>query len=596
MSRISDEDRQALQERERFLDGDHHKTTLKVRPEIAASWRRSLDRQVDPTNNLPNFQRLGETQLSAAALPVIDHHLQSLTNTRTSLLFADAEGRLIGRWSHDPSLRNSLNTSFVEAGFSMAEGVVGTNGVGTVFESGAAVEIKGPEHFSDQYLAFACVGAPIRHPLTRRIVGVIDITSRLEDSSPLAMPWILNLAQHIENQLLDNTTTRERALLSAYLMTVRRSQVAVACLNGQMLICNPNASALLSDADQGHIWTHLQHREFRTGPNFTPIELPDGRLLMWRGKAVRQDGAVIGAVIEAYEPQTLSNASREMPGLTRAGLQGLVGVSDRWANVSEQASTWREQDGGIVVVGEPGVGKLSVLQSVFSDADPLTVVECNMVVVEGPRDWLAALHTRLRNPNGVVVLRHIHSLDDSVAQTICSMLDQIADPPRLAATVVIGADREPFAPLIDRFEVHRLEVPPLRHRLDDLPVLLADLSRRTNGGSPRWLPETVRVLAEHRWADNVRGLTAIVRRVLRSRTVGVVTVADLPDEFAVQPSIQRTMTQLERLERQEIIETLSAVGGNKVLAAKKLNFARSTLYRKMTTLGIRQTPHAPGRR
>ena len=47
------------------------------------------------------------------------------------------------------------------------------------------------------------------------------------------------------------------------------------------------------------------------------------------------------------------------------------------------------------------------------------------------------------------------------------------------------------------------------------------------------------------------------------------------------------MTQLQRLERQEIIETLSSLGGNKLLAAKKLNLARSTLYRKMAALQIR---------
>ena len=50
------------------------------------------------------------------------------------------------------------------------------------------MEVKGAEHFADKYLAFTCVGAPIRHPLTRRIIGVIDITCRIEETSTLAMP------------------------------------------------------------------------------------------------------------------------------------------------------------------------------------------------------------------------------------------------------------------------------------------------------------------------------------------------------------------------------------------------------------------------
>lgn len=586
MSRITDEDRIILRERERYLEGEVDSgAPSAIRPEIAASWERSIARMVDPNQSLADFQRLGETHLSAAALPVIDHHLATLEGTRTSLLFSDQEGRLIGRWTDDSSLRTSLNASRVEAGFTMAEGVVGTNGIGTVFESGMAVQIKGPEHFADHYLPFTCVGAPIRHPLTRRIVGVIDITCRNEDASPLAMPWILNLAKQIENQLLDRATVRERALLSAYLMAERKSQVAVACLNGQMVICNPDASALLSDVEQNHIWTHMQRRDFRTPPTFTPLELPNGRVLMFRGRAVRQDGVVLGAIVEAYEPQVLSSAPHEPAGLSRPGLPGLVGLSDRWSNVTEKVAEWHADQGGIVVTGEAGVGKLAVIKSAFAEEESLTIFECSMVVVEGARDWLAGLRARLEDPDGVVVLRHVHVLDVAVARALCSVLDQIDDPPRLAATIVTGDDQVAFEPLIDRFEMHRLEMPPLRHRLDDMAALVAELSRRAGGG-PRWLPETIAVLADQPWADNIRGLAAIVRRVLRTRSVGVVTPADLPDEVAVRQEVKRTMTQLERLERQEIMETLNSVNGNKVLAAKKLNLARSTLYRKMATLGI----------
>lgn len=597
MSRITDEDRALLRERDRYLEGEvgPGSRTL-IRPEIAASWDRSIARMVDPKESLADFQRLGETQLSTAALPIIDHHLETLVDTRTSLLFSDGEGRLIGRWTHDSSLRSSLNGSRVEAGFTMAEGIVGTNGIGTVFESGMAVEIKGPEHFADHFLPFTCVGAPIRHPLTRRIVGVIDITCRNEDASPLAMPWILNLAKHIENQLLDRATVRERALLSAYLMAERKSQVAVACLNGQMVICNPDASALLSDTEQNHIWAHMQRREFRTPATFSPLELPNGRVLMFRGRPVRQDGVVLGAIVEAYEPQVLSSAPHEPATWTRSGLKDLVGLSDRWLNVCEKAIEWQEDDGGIVVVGESGVGKLAVIKATFAEEPHLTIIECGLVVVEGAKDWLAALRERLGDPSGVVVLRHVHVLDTTVARAVCSLLDQIDDPPRLAATVVTSDEQGPFEPLVDRFEVHRLEVPPLRHRLDDLPALVAELSRRAVSGGPRWLPETVGVLADQAWPDNVRGLSAVVRRVMRTRSVGVVTPADLPDEVAVRQDVKRTMTQLERLERQEIMETLNSVGGNKVLAAKKLNLARSTLYRKMTTLGIHaSSPHTRAR-
>ena len=243
MAHLSEQDRVALRARERFLESAGRVAEpVPVRPEIAASWLRSMERTVDPSAPAPDFHRVGETRLSAAALPVINHYVEALGDTRTSLLFADVHGRLIGRWSHDNSLRTALSGSFVEAGFTMAEGVVGTNGVGTVLEAGRPVEVKGAEHYSDYYLDFTCVGAPIRDPLTGRIIGVIDITSRIDETSTLAMPWITHLARQIESQLLDEGSHAEKALLNAYLLTARRSRNAVLALNGDLAIGNAEAT------------------------------------------------------------------------------------------------------------------------------------------------------------------------------------------------------------------------------------------------------------------------------------------------------------------------------------------------------------------
>lgn len=594
MARIDEDDRVILRERERYLEAPGRSPDpSRVRPEIAASWRRSLASLGTTANVDPDFRRPRETQLSAAALPVIDHYLDSLADTHTSLLLSDGDGRLVGRWTHDVPLRAKLSTANVEAGFSMAEGVVGTNGVGTVFEAGTAVEIKGAEHFSERYLPFTCVGAPIRHPLTRRIVGVVDITSRLEDSSSLAMPWILHMASQIEGRLLDQATVRERTLLGAYLLTVRRSSHAVLCLDGEMVICNPLASALLTDADQRYIWEHLKRNGFRAPAQFTALELPTGRVLKYRPRVVQHDGLLLGVVVEALEeaPSRSSSGTMALPAAAPR-LDGLAGSGDRWNNLSAQALAWREDGAGIAVTGEPGVGKMSVLRAVFGDDPGFDVFDCALVVVDGPRDWLSALRTRLQEPDGVVVLRHVEMLDDAVAQALCTILDGCENPPRLAATVIEGGQAQAFTPLLDRIATHRLEMPPLRHRLDDLPALLASPRIRGERG-PRWSPDAIEVLSQQSWPDNIRGLAALARRVTLNRPTGVVTIADLPDELSAARALPRTLTQLERLERQEIIEALTSSNGNKVIAAKKLNLARSTLYRKMTTLSI--TPVAPGR-
>jgi transcriptional regulator of acetoin/glycerol metabolism len=144
--------------------------------------------------------------------------------------------------------------------------------------------------------------------------------------------------------------------------------------------------------------------------------------------------------------------------------------------------------------------------------------------------------------------------------------------------------------LLDRLAVHRIALPSLRERIEDVPELLRILTRRHSGGlhERRWLPEAVTVLARQRRTGNIRELETVVRRVLNLYPSGHIGVANLPEELVRTPGPRRSLCPLEELERREIIETLTAMNGNKVLTAQRLNLARSTLYRTMRAFGDRE--------
>jgi transcriptional regulator of acetoin/glycerol metabolism len=595
MTRIDDQARVVMQERERYLEnrcfvGERPA----VRPEVAASWNRSMMSRVDPAGVHPDFKKTNTDRLSAAALPVIEHHLQCLSGTSTSILFADSEARLIGRWADDSALRSSLSRSYVEAGFSMSETVVGTNAVGTVFETGTVVEIKGPEHFSEQYLPFTCVGAPIRHPVTRRIVGAIDITCRYQDTSSIARPWIADLARQIEQQLLQNASLRERLLLDSYVLAARRSKQAVICLNEHTLISNSAAAALLTEIDQRAIWEHAERACTESGTDTSTLALPDGRVLRARCRAVRDGGMAVGVVVELRPEQDIDDTGRDGPASRPAArpeafLPGLAGTGARWANVCAQARNSRRGNGAILVVGEAGTGKLSSLAAMFAEEQPFSVLDCALEPLDGLHSWVGSLRERMQDPRGVVVLRHLEALGEPAPRAVCSLLDaHTAEAPRIVATHTTGQGAVPYGPLLDRLAVHRIALPALRERIEDVPELLRTLTRRHSGGlhERRWLPEAVTVLGRQRWAGNIRELETVVRRVLNLYPAGHIGVANLPDELIRTPGPRRNLSQLEELERQEIIETLTAMNGNKVLTAQRLNLARSTLYRKMRAFGI----------
>jgi transcriptional regulator of acetoin/glycerol metabolism len=128
-------------------------------------------------------------------------------------------------------------------------------------------------------------------------------------------------------------------------------------------------------------------------------------------------------------------------------------------------------------------------------------------------------------------------------------------------------------------------VPPLRHRVEDLPGLvervLADLAP---GRRVRLAPEAARLVARYPWPGNVTELREALAAALRRRPVGEIAAEDLP--AACRTAGTRTLSVIERAERDAIVTVLRECGGNRLRAASSLGLARSSLYRKLRSYAI----------
>jgi DNA-binding NtrC family response regulator len=166
----------------------------------------------------------------------------------------------------------------------------------------------------------------------------------------------------------------------------------------------------------------------------------------------------------------------------------------------------------------------------------------------------------------------------------------VAPGARLAATVTTGGpDAGPGAEihtaLATRF-VHRIDIPPLAHRPDDIVEIAQTLMRRHAGGPVRRLTKAaLQVLRRCEWPGNVRQLEGVVLAALDRRPSGDIATDDLPRHLAVR-SGAAALTAMQSAERQAIVEALQSTDGNKQEAALLLGIARSTLYRKLRELQI----------
>jgi len=157
--------------------------------------------------------------------------------------------------------------------------------------------------------------------------------------------------------------------------------------------------------------------------------------------------------------------------------------------------------------------------------------------------------------------------------------------------------REFRSDLYYRLKVFPVEIPPLRERIEDIPLLVKYFvnqhARRMNRHIETIPPEVMRALTRWRWPGNVRELENFIERavILSPGSVLRAPLAEL--ELAVEPEREST-TNLHDAEREHILrvlrETKGMIGGPGG-AAKRLGLKRTTLNSKIKKLGIKRTDY-----
>jgi DNA-binding NtrC family response regulator len=188
----------------------------------------------------------------------------------------------------------------------------------------------------------------------------------------------------------------------------------------------------------------------------------------------------------------------------------------------------------------------------------------------------------------------LYPVGEEVAQKIDVRL--LAATNRKLETEVAGGRFR--ADLFWRLNVIPIEMPPLRQRLSDLPLLCEHFIRRANEKNRRTVTgfdqEASKALRRHTWPGNIRELENLIERVVIMRGSGLITLADMPPNVrstrdtgsnAVIPDLPDEGTDLramlEQVEERMIAEALERTGGNKNRAAELLGLNRTTLVEKL---------------
>jgi two-component system, NtrC family, response regulator HydG len=146
-----------------------------------------------------------------------------------------------------------------------------------------------------------------------------------------------------------------------------------------------------------------------------------------------------------------------------------------------------------------------------------------------------------------------------------------------------------------RISTIKIKVPPLRERLDDVPVIAGRFLIRFNEQYGKQIkeisPETVMRLVSYDWPGNIRQLESVIERAVLFCSGTELLPNCLPEEFQSGASsstfVIPPLLPMEEIERQAIMQTLERTHGNIKKTAQILRFPRPTFYRKLKKLGIK---------
>jgi len=310
----------------------------------------------------------------------------------------------------------------------------------------------------------------------------------------------------------------------------------------------------------------------------------------------------------------------------------LIFKSKPMQEIDELINAMAPSDANALIVGESGVGKEVIANAIHARSrraeKPMVKLNCAafpQTMIEGELfGYVKGAFTGAMQDfpgmiaaadSGTLFLDEISDMPAELQTRFLRVLQEREYRP-LGSTQTLKADfraiassNRPVAQALSenrlrsdlyyRLNTFQIEVPPLRKRKQDIPLLIAafvkQFAQQLGKPEPDISPEAFQKLLDYSWPGNVRELQNAIEYAVVLARQGVVGVKELPTEIQLPPALQQAeiaglpragVQTLDDVERTAIIQALAECHGNKKKAAELLGIQRPTLYNKMKRYAI----------
>lgn len=626
-----------LREKQNFFEGRPVDPSI-IREGILQSWRRSqslgIPLEKDPDKNCRTTDIEGllskNSRLLSCSIPLMEKFISSFKRNNTLVVLYNSEGTVLHWMGNDVDF-NRVPHNVV--GNSAAEEYAGTTGVSLCLQSHETEEVFGPEHWLRRVYNRYAVCSPILAQ-DKKLLGVLNVTQEISNYSLFTRGITELLAHAISEQIRLNTLLSERTVLSEILdigiMLVNRAGIIQQCNTKCRKMLNTDVGSaipreileMVSSSSPGR---RIMDREIRIGRDrdaqyyilsFIPLEEESCVITLQKAAQIRK--------VTAYQSGYSATYS----------FGDIIGNSDGILDALRLARQASSHDSNVLIYGESGTGKELFAQAIHNGSarriKPFIAINCGaipkMLIQSELFGYAEGAFTGARKSRpgkfelaegGTIFLDEISEMPFDVQVTLLRILQEkqvtrigegnarkidvriiAASNKNLNHEVAMGAFRKD---LFYRINVLSLNIPPLRERKSDIPLLVEELVAKICKHSGRknviCSPGVMEALIAYDYPGNVRELENIIDRMVCTLGEGEQYVERLPDNLfpeikkgeQVAPGVDvetfSGMT-LEEIEVKIIVKLLENNGGNINRVANILNISRNTIYNKLKRHGL----------
>jgi len=316
----------------------------------------------------------------------------------------------------------------------------------------------------------------------------------------------------------------------------------------------------------------------------------------------------------------------------RFGFEGIIGNHPRMKKIFDQLRQVAPTSATVLIYGESGTGKELIAKAIHNNSPrrnaPFAPLNCaalaeNLLESElfghEKGAFTGAVSRRIGRfeyaDGGTLFLDEVGSMPMPLQAKLLRALEggeitRLGNNEPIRVNVrLLAATNQDLAAMVEegtfrkdlyfRLKVVAINLPPLRERKDDIPLLvdafIRELSEKHGKKIEGIDPKALDALMRYDWPGNVRELRNWLESMIVVARGNILTIEDFPDTFSLQdeepPSAAGAPSlagmSLAEAERELIANTLKAVNGNREEAARILGIGERTLYRKLNRYGLK---------